>query len=1032
MKRLVIAILKRYWKLLLSVLLVSAMGCGIMTGLSGAYQSLQGSLEGYVASGAYPDAVLTTDLTSREQAARLAQVPDVRFVDARIFGDTTFRAGTDRLLSVRAFSFSEDDQEKFYYWSWTDPEGDAIYLEYNFARDNGIFVGDTLHVNLNEEVRDVTVSAIVSRPETLAVHPASGESWSMNADFGYAYVPLALLAREAEAPYSEAKKELDEARAELLEAKNELDKGEAALSEARQVLDEARDEFERLRETLSDVLSQLEESEQALSDARVQIEESRTQLEASQQELNMRAAPLSSARAELDHAQAQINASQAEINAAKAELDRQAEQYSGGIYSLLGAPSQIQLGYQRLEEAQAEVNSARAQLNARWGEYYAAMAPINEAQAQINEGYATLTQAEQALAAKQAEFDEANASLAEGRQQLREAEQALADKQAEFDDANSEFSAKQAEWEEADAALQEGQAKLEASRYDQRCNQFLLYFEPDADPAATLAAAEAALQEVQVIDCFLYADSAVKKRIDINLEPIETMSIFMPLVFFVIILIVVFLFMSLIIRQSRREIGILRALGISGRQIQALFCAVNGVVSLVSVVLGTVLGIGIMAYVGSAYGAFFPLPVFSYHLSLPMCLLSVLLTLAVGQAATLLSTGIIARILPSEAMSRPTPNRSAVPGPLQRLLRPTPPMVKFSLVSLLRNPLRFVFSVICVAASVMMIFSSLAFLSSKNYILRELFDQRIRYDCQIFFQEPPESNFFDALEELGITQNAVSMPYYQVEITSGNQSASATAALLPGTELVGVYAPDGARLSAPERGILLERHLAQELGVGPGDQVFVNQVALTIADLSEQSISRLQYLSPTAAEALGAPDLGTVILQVRPEDEAELLAFLSKQPGYRYAVFTRLAYESNQKVFRTYDLAAWLIIVSALLLGLVIVSNTAQTNVLEKKKELCILRTLGFQFGEISRSWFSQSLLHFLCSLCVGLPAGVAVAKVALQKLSTEGREYVFASGPKEYALTILLVLAYVIISHLYAMHALKTWDLAECIKEKE
>ena len=96
------------------------------------------------------------------------------------------------------------------------------------------------------------------------------------------------------------------------------------------------------------------------------------------------------------------------------------------------------------------------------------------------------------------------------------------------------------------------------------------------------------------------------------------------------------------------------------------------------------------------------------------------------------------------------------------------------------------------------------------------------------------------------------------------------------------------------------------------------------------------------------------------------------------------------------------------------------------------MRTLGFQHSEVSRKWFVQSFLQFVCSCIIGLPSGIYIAKTALQKLSTEGREYVFANSFNEYIFTILLVLAYMVISHFIAMHSMKKWDMVESVKDKE
>ena len=71
MKRMLFPIIKKYLKLLISIMLVSAMGCGIMTGLSSAYVSLETSLDNYVDDYNYPDAVITTDVTNRKKIDKL-------------------------------------------------------------------------------------------------------------------------------------------------------------------------------------------------------------------------------------------------------------------------------------------------------------------------------------------------------------------------------------------------------------------------------------------------------------------------------------------------------------------------------------------------------------------------------------------------------------------------------------------------------------------------------------------------------------------------------------------------------------------------------------------------------------------------------------------------------------------------------------------------------------------------------------------------------------------------------------------------
>ena len=168
------------------------------------------------------------------------------------------------------------------------------------------------------------------------------------------------------------------------------------------------------------------------------------------------------------------------------------------------------------------------------------------------------------------------------------------------------------------------------------------------------------------------------------------------------------------------------------------------------------------------------------------------------------------------------------------------------------------------------------------------------------------------------------------------------------------------------------------------------------------------------------------------EGEHSVQALLAGRDDYLYCVFTRLFRNGTEKGFAFYDLAAWIIIGFAVLIGLIIVVNTMQTNLLEQKKELCVLRTLGFSHRFVSAKLFLQSLLYFVFSCIIGTPLGAVFAVTALRQLATKETEYPFASGIAEYLLTAGLLFGCIVLSHLISSRSMKKWNIVEIVKEKE
>ena len=102
----ILPIFKKYKKLLISIMIVSAMGCSFMTGLSAAYVSLSDSLYQYLDDYCYPDAVITTEVTNRGMIDKLKTISAVSEANARLCGDSFLKSSGGCYLSVRIFSIS--------------------------------------------------------------------------------------------------------------------------------------------------------------------------------------------------------------------------------------------------------------------------------------------------------------------------------------------------------------------------------------------------------------------------------------------------------------------------------------------------------------------------------------------------------------------------------------------------------------------------------------------------------------------------------------------------------------------------------------------------------------------------------------------------------------------------------------------------------------------------------------------------------------------------------------------------------------
>ena len=118
--------------------------------------------------------------------------------------------------------------------------------------------------------------------------------------------------------------------------------------------------------------------------------------------------------------------------------------------------------------------------------------------------------------------------------------------------------------------------------------------------------------------------------------------------------------------------------------------------------------------------------------------------------------------------------------------------------------------------------------------------------------------------------------------------------------------------------------------------------------------------------------------------------------------------------------------------GFIIVINIYNYNLIDQKRNLSIFRSLGFNYREISKNLFIQSLIQWISSLVIGIPIGIALSIFALKQISSNSREYIYASGINEMIITALLIFAYILISHLIIMKKIKKINIVEEIKDSD
>ena len=535
---------------------------------------------------------------------------------------------------------------------------------------------------------------------------------------------------------------------------------------------------------------------------------------------------------------------------------------------------------------------------------------------------------------------------------------------------------------------------------------------------------------------FDYDSSNVIKQYNTSLRAVNFISLGAPALFFVIVLIVTALFLSQIIRQCRKDIGIMRALGERKSDIVNIFLMLTLVVSIISWIIGLGLGSLITLIANKAYGdalRLYPLP---FRLNPIVIVVSFVALVGISELAAYLTCLKISKIKPVEAMKALPPSNNNTPYLTRTLFKNTPITFKVALSQSLRNLKRYIISGICIIASGVMILVSLTLGESKKGILNQLFETRMNYNVQVYLNDMPsdvdefiDTNFKDDsnIEDIELIK------YSAYKFENGDKSIIG---LVNGVKndqkLLHVVENYDNTMSISEEGIILSNHFAKELDAKVGDTIVVNEKEIKVAKISTEFIYQVNYIDYDLFDTIAGDYKYQGSLLVKAKDEDKFFNDYSDVSEIDYIAFNSVIKAEYSDRLNAFDISAAILTAIALIMGFVILFNMIQTNLKEQKRTFATMRTLGYQRSSISYANLITTLFQYIVAMIFAIPLGIGIGIVLLDGLSTTEQTFPYPKTIYIYFLCSAMVLGFLLVSHFVAMHDMRRWNLPEAVKERE
>ena len=528
-------------------------------------------------------------------------------------------------------------------------------------------------------------------------------------------------------------------------------------------------------------------------------------------------------------------------------------------------------------------------------------------------------------------------------------------------------------------------------------------------------------------------ESEAIKFYDDALRGINLITISAPSVFFFVVLIVTALFLFQIVKQCRKDIGILRALGESKRSITMVFMSLGAIIGVLAWTIG--IGIGsLFTYIANiAYGGalkLFPQPFSLYPTPI---FISLGVTLAVTIATAFFASLSIAKVKPVEAMKALPPTKNNTPILTRTVFKKAPITLKVTISQTLRNITRYILSGICLLASGMLVFIALSLNESKSTMMTQTFQTRLNYDVQVYFDNLPDEAFIEetfSSEDSNIESKTLIkyMPSEMINTRNNKKETGLINGVKKDQDLLHIVDDYQNILDVPEHGIILSSYHAHQLDAVVGDVISCNEVDLTVTAISNEYLYQVSYTNFDEYETEYAR--GSLLVKVGNEDE-----FFEKYkdaPHVTYISYTDIIEGEFNDRLAAFSISSLILTIMAVVVGFMIVFNMMQTNLKEQKRSFATMRTLGFQRSSISTSNLFVSIFQFILAIACAIPIGTVLSKALLKSISVPDQIYPFPKTWTIYVFSTLIVLSFLLVSHFLVMRQMKKWNLPESVKERE
>ncbi|MGE7825947.1 FtsX-like permease family protein [Paenibacillus sp. NPDC093718] len=845
--------------------------------------------------------------------------------------------------------------------------------------------------------------------------------------------------------------------------------GQKKLNEALDKIKEAKKQLTDAEQELKEAKIKLNEGEQSYHDG---VNKLQTELAQGQAKLDVAAKKLAQGRAELKRNHQQLEQGQSQLKTGQSQLDQQklelvpklaqGQQLARALQQISGLDPE-DIPEEQRQELLSAAQAADPKLGAATAGYMegaldgaALQKAVSAFQSGLNEASLQLDHAQQKL-------DATRAQLKEGVAKLREAERQLVQGEASLKQGTEELA----------AAKQAGEAKLadakaELSRGQEKYQEGLKKFSEEkvkakreiADGEKEVAEGQKEQDQLELPKVYVMDRSVNPGYTEYsdNADRLSSIATAFPVFFFLIAALVSLTTMTRMVEEQRLQIGTLKALGYSNRDVMKKFLVYSTLASVAASAAGLAIGFTLFpAIIYDAYGALYNLPDVRTRFYLSYSIISIIVAVLCTTMTAFVATRVELRSNASVLMRPRAPKNGSriwlerVPWVWNRLGF----IGKVTARNLFRYKQRMFMTVCGVAGCTALILTGFGLKDSIGDIAPLQYGKIMQHQATVVFQE---DNGDSGMAE-DYNQRIEAMPDITGILNVTQEAMTATA---PGVNAqdVSLFVPQSPQeidsfivlkprgqeqtLSLTDDGAIITEKLAKLFDLKMGSTFTVQNsdkdpFEIRVAGITENYAMHYVYMTPLYYEEIfdAAPEVNSQLLAYdnnghNPEWEDQLGESLTASDRVAMISFTSGVSDAFSDTMDSMNVVVVVLIVSAAALAFVVLYNLTNINVSERIRELSTIKVLGFYDKEVTMYIYRENMILTVLGIIAGSLCGVFLHRFVLLTAEVDAMMFSPAIHEISYGYAALLTLLFSAIVMASMHYKLKRIDMIEALKSVE